>query len=123
MGLQAKLCHSNTQRENSDFCSNFTKLFLLSWSAICTIIYFTQTGEYGNRNGFTDIPNVDGRTNQAFSEEDGFTLLLSKCEFFTCKDPRTNFQLDLLPDSLKPVAYKRCRFRISLTGHAIKTSP
>ena len=50
-GPQAKIYHSNTQKQNSESFSNFTKLFLLSLSTICTIIYFIQSSEYSNLKG------------------------------------------------------------------------
>ena len=47
-GLEEKIYHSNTQKQNGEFFSDFTELFLLSLSTICTIIYFIQSSEYNN---------------------------------------------------------------------------
>ena len=47
-GPEAKLYNSNTQKQNGESFSNFTKLFLLSLSTICIIIYFIQSSGYSN---------------------------------------------------------------------------
>ena len=49
-GPEAKLYHSNTQKQNGESFSNFTGLFLLSLSTICTIIYFIRSSGYRNLN-------------------------------------------------------------------------
>ena len=45
---EAKLYHSNTQKQNGESFSNFTGLFLLLLSTICTIVYFIRSSEYCN---------------------------------------------------------------------------
>ena len=47
-GPEAKLYHSNTQKQNSEYFSNFTELFLSSLSTICTIMYFIRSSGYSN---------------------------------------------------------------------------
>ena len=47
-GPEAKLYHSNTQKQNGEFFSNFTELFLLLLSTICTIIDFIGSSWYSN---------------------------------------------------------------------------
>ena len=52
-GPEAKLYHSNTQKQNTQIqngesFSNFTELFLLSLSTVCTIIYFIRSSGYSN---------------------------------------------------------------------------
>ena len=50
-GLEAKLYYSNTQKQNGEFFSNFTNLFLLLLSTICPIIYFIWSSDYSNLKG------------------------------------------------------------------------
>ena len=50
---EAKLYHSNTQKNNVESFSNFTELFLLSLSTIYTIIYFIRSSEYSNLKAFS----------------------------------------------------------------------
>ena len=47
-GPETKLYHSKTQKQNGESFPNFTELFLLSLSTICTIIYFIWSSEYSN---------------------------------------------------------------------------
>ena len=47
-GPEAKVYHSNTQKQNGESFSNFTELFLLSLSTICTIIYFIRSSGYSH---------------------------------------------------------------------------
>ena len=56
-GPKAKLYHSNTQKQNGESFSNFTELFLLSLSTICTIIYFIPSSGYSNLK-YTIVPQT-----------------------------------------------------------------
>ena len=54
-GLEAKLCHWNTQKQNGESFSNFTKLFLLSLSTIWAIIYFIRSCVYSNLKSMRSV--------------------------------------------------------------------
>ena len=43
-----KLYHLNTQKQKGGYFSNFTKLFLLLLSTICTVIYIIRLREYSS---------------------------------------------------------------------------
>ena len=49
-GPEAKLYHSNTQKQNGESFSKLAELFLLSLSMIYTIIYFIRSSGYSNLN-------------------------------------------------------------------------
>ena len=50
MGMKAQLYYSNTQKQNGESFSNFTKLFLWSLLTTCTVIYFIRSCRYSNLN-------------------------------------------------------------------------